>query len=179
MDYYIFFEGGIDPNATIRLVNAIDKSKQIGATQIIIFFSSLGGNIYEGFLLASVIRNYTIPISIHATNHIDSIANVIYLAAKNRTSESYTKFYLHGAANNGTFDEKSLKDLSSNLKINNSRIANFVAENSKLPIKKVNKMMKNGTTISAQEAKKYAMVHDILHKEIPSGVQREDIVFIN
>src|SRR5258707_5636044 len=109
-EHYIIFEGMIDINATSQLFQAIEKAKQDGFGRIIIFFSSLGGNIYEGFLLASVIQNSKIPIRIHATNHIDSIANVIYLSAQERTSESYAKFYLHGASTMGNFDEKALKD---------------------------------------------------------------------
>ena len=71
--------------------------------KITIFFSSLGGNIYDGFLLATLIQNSKVSIAIHAVNHIDSIANVVYLAAKERTAESHAKFYLHGASTQGEF----------------------------------------------------------------------------
>lgn len=164
---------------TLRLAQAIEKAKNAGSQKIIIFFSSLGGNIYEGFLLATLIQNSKIPISIHATNHIDSIANVIYLSAKERTSESYAKFYLHGASRAGNFDEKSLKDALSDIETNNSRIAHFVSESSKLSLSKVQSMMGVGTTISAQDALKYKIVQEITHKEIPENAQREDIIFIN
>src|SRR5271155_1740921 len=110
-EYYIIFAGIIEPNFGTRLVMAITNAKKAGATKIIIFFSSLGGNIQEGFTIASVIQNSTIPIEIHANNNIDSIANVIYLSAKERTAESYAKFYLHGATAPAiAYDEKGLKE---------------------------------------------------------------------
>ncbi len=148
-------------------------------SKIIIFFSSLGGSIYEGFLLASIIQNSKIPILIHATNHIDSIANVIYLSAKERSAESHAKFYLHGASTQGNFDEKALKEQLSSIRTNNSRIAYFVSENSKISFKKVQSMMESGTTISAQDALKYKIVNHILHKEIPTEAVREEIIYVN
>src|SRR5260221_9244293 len=110
-DYYIIFAGIIEQNFGNRLVTAINNAKLATATKIIIFFSSLGGSIQEGFTIASVIQNSTIPIAIHANNNIDSIANVIYLSSKERTAESYAKFYLHGAtAPSLPYDEKGLKE---------------------------------------------------------------------
>ena len=176
---YIIFEGAIDQQATSRLFQSIDKLTKSGSQKIILFFSSLGGNIYEGFLLASIIQNSKVPVLIHATNHIDSIANVIYLSAKERTSESHAKFYLHGATAQGTFDEKGLKDQLSSIKTNNSRIAYYVSENSKLALKKVQGMMEVGTTISAQQAMKHGIVNRIAHTEIPADANREEIIYIN
>lgn len=174
---FIIFEGDINQQTSLQLANAI-KGKP-DATKITILFSTLGGSIYEGFLLASLIQNSKLPIAIHATNHIDSIGNVIYLSAKERTSESYTKFYLHGASRSGNFDEKSIKDALSDIKTNNSRIAYFVSENSKIPLKKVQQMMRVGTTISAQSALEHGIVQEIVHKEIPPSMDRQEIIVIN
>lgn len=177
---YIIFEGAIDQQATLRLFQTIDKLSKNGSQKIIIFFSSLGGNIYEGFLLSTIIQNSKIPISVHATNHIDSIANIIFLSAKERTAETHAKFYLHGASiSQATFDERILLDQLSAIRANNGRIANFIAINSALPLKKVQRMMKNGTTLSAQEALKYKLITNIEHKEIPTQAPREEIIYIN
>lgn len=181
MEKYIIFEGIIDQQATQRLFQAIYNAsvQQPTPSKINILFSSLGGNIYEGFLLATIMQNSKIPISIHATNHIDSIANVIFLSAKEKTAESHAKFYMHGATTQGNFDEKALKDQLSSIKTNNSRIAYYISENSKLPLKKVKSMMEIGTTISAQEAKKYGILNEIMHREIPTDANREEIIYIN
>lgn len=177
--YYIVFEGYIDQEATQRLYLAIENSKKISASRIIIFLSSLGGSIYEGFLLATLIQNSKIPITIHATNHIDSIANVIYLSAKERTTESHAKFYLHGSSTKGNFDENELMDQLSATRTNNTRIAYFISENANIPLKKVKAMMKKGVTISAQEALEYGISHQVIHREVPTSVTREDIIYIN
>lgn len=179
MDYYIIFSGEIEQVFSTKLFNAIQNAPNQGATRIVLFFSSLGGNIHEGFLLASVIQNSKIPVVIHANNHIDSIANVIYLSAKERTAESYAKFYLHGATIGGNFDEKGMNDQLSAIKTSNSRIAYFISENSNLPLSKVQQMMDIGTTLSAQEALGQGIVKEIVHREIPQNAKKEEIIFVN
>lgn len=180
MDFYINFAGIIDQAFASRLVAAINGAEARGATRIVIFFSSLGGNIQEGFTIASVIQNSKIPVSIHANNNIDSIANVIYLSAKERTAESYAKFYLHGAASPAAaFDEKALIEQLSSIRTENARIAQFVSENSNLDFKRVQKMMRAGTTMTSQEALGCGVVQTITHKEIPAGALLEEIVFVN
>lgn len=179
MDFYIVFEGIIDREASEKLYLSFNKAKEQNCSKIEIFFSSLGGDIYKGFLLGTIIRNSKIPITVHATNHIDSIANVIYLSAKNRTCESHAKFYMHGASSSGNFDEKTIRDQLSAIKTNNSRIAYFISENSNLPLKKVKTMMRLGTTISAQDALKYGITQRVIHKEIPQDMPRDDIIYIN
>lgn len=180
MDYYVIFAGIIEPDFCNRLLAAFNNAKSAGASKIIVFFSSLGGNIQEGFTVASVIQNSTIPIAIHANNNIDSIANVIYLSSKKRTAESYAKFYLHGAtAPAVAFDEKGLKEQLLALKTENARIAQFVSENSTLNYSKVQAMMKAGTTITAQKALQYGIVHSINHLEVPPGATKEEILIVN
>lgn len=177
-DYFIVFEGIIDKEATNRLYLAIQNGIKQNASKIVIFFSSLGGNIYEGFLLANVIQNSRTPILMHATNHIDSIANVIYLSAKERSAESHAKFYMHGSSSPGG-DIRQLKDSLSAVETNDSRIAYFISENTKLPLEEVRGKMETGTTISAQEALQYGITGQIIHWEIPRGESREEFIYIN
>lgn len=180
MEFYIVFAGVIEQGFANRLVAAINKANGMGVAKIRIIFSSLGGNIQEGFTIASVIQNSKVPIAIHANNNIDSIANVIYLSAKERTAESYAKFYLHGAATpEGPFDEKALREQLLSIKTENARIAQFVSENSGLNVRKVQAMMRVGTTMTAQQALECGIVHEVVHKEVPVGSPVEEILVVN
>lgn len=180
MDFYIVFNGIIEQGFANRLVAAINNATAQGAQRIVIFFSSLGGNIQEGFTIASVIQNSRIPIQIHANNNIDSIANVIYMSAKERTAESYAKFYLHGAATpQGPFDEKALKEQLSSIRTENARIGQFISENSNLNFNRVQSMMRAGTTMTAQVALGCGVVQEIVHLEVPIGAPVEEILIVN
>ena len=104
---------------------------------------------------------------------------MIYLSAKERTAESYAKFYLHGANTNGTFDEKGLKEQMLSLKTENARIAQFISEITDLNFKKVQTMMRIGTTMTAQQALGCGIVKEVVHKEVPVGAMIEEIIFVN
>lgn len=180
MEFYIVFAGIIEQGFGNRLLNAINLAIQNGSRKIILFLSSNGGSTQEGFTLATIIRNSKIPVAIHATNNIDSIANVIYLSAKERTAESYARFYVHGANTNGTFDEKQLKEQLLAVKTETSRIAYYISENCNLSLQEVQDMMEAGTSLTAQQALQHGIVQNITHLELPQqGILREDIVIIN
>ena len=176
---FILFEGGIDKDSTLKLVNAIMAFTNANVPKITILFSSLGGSVYDGFLLATMIQNAKVPIAIHATNHIDSIGNVIFLSSKQRSAESHAKFYFHSTTVNGNFDEKGLREKLSELKAQNSRTAYFVSENMPIALKKIQDMMKRGVTLSAQDALKYAIISEVKHLEIPPTALREEIIYVN
>ena len=105
---------------------------------------------------------------------------MIYLSAKERTAESYAKFYLHGAATPAaTFDEKGLKEQMSAIRTENTRIAQFVSENSGVNFKKVQAMMRAGTTITAQQALQYRIVNAVIHLEVPLNALKQEILAVN
>lgn len=178
-DAFILFEGAIDKDATQKLANAIITFVNANVPKITILFSSLGGSVYDGFLLATMIQNARIPVAIHATNHVDSIGNVIFLSAKQRSSESHAKFYFHSTTVQGNFDEKGLREKLSELKTQNSRTAYFVSENTPIALKKIQEMMKRGVTLSAQDALKYGIISEIKHLEIPATALRNEIIYVN
>jgi ATP-dependent protease ClpP protease subunit len=180
MEHFIRFEGSITAETTARLVASLAKAKEEGAEKITLLFSSLGGSIYDGFLVASTIETSKVPIHIHATNHVDSIANVIYLSAQERTAETYAKFYLHGASTGVmSMDERMLLDQLSSLRTNNHRIAHYIAEHTDIPLTKVRDLMRKGTTLSADVARKYKIAHKLYHLEVnPEDIVEEIVVVI-
>jgi ATP-dependent protease ClpP protease subunit len=175
ISYYVLFYGDINSENATKLIKAMRSAALYKADRIIIFFSSAGGSIYEGFKLASIIQNSKIPVMIHATSNIDSIANVIYLSSQRRSAESYAKFYMHGSSSGGG-DKRQLKDNLLAAETNDTRIAYFVSENTDYKLENVKSKMEVGTSIPAQEALQYGITHEIVHKEIPDGALREDIV---
>lgn len=179
MEYYIIFEADIGREESMALVTALNNARRKGAKHITILFSSSGGAIYYGFALATIIRNFQVPIRIHAANDISSIANIIYLSAKERTAESYAKFFLHSASTTGSFDIKGLKEQLSGLEVQNGRIAHYLSENSEmLSLEKATELMEARKSMSAGEALAYNIVQEVKQEQIPPGALREDVIFL-
>lgn len=178
MELYVIFDSIIKDEATQKLINTLKKAEEDDIENITIFFSSRGGDVNQGFLLASLIRNSKIPVIMHAINNIDSIANVIYLSAKQRSSESYAKFFLHSTSIGGTFDHKQLVEQLSSVKTGNKRIAQFIYENSNLSLNEARDKINKAKSLSAQEALNCGIVQEIISKEIPQNAKREEIIYI-
>ncbi|QQG46023.1 MAG: ATP-dependent Clp protease proteolytic subunit [Candidatus Niyogibacteria bacterium] len=181
MEYYILFQGRIDKDASLALINALlEANGKKEAEHITMLFSSVGGFIYYGFNIATVIKNLEKPIRIHATNEISSIANVVYLSAKERSAESYAKFFLHGASVEGNLS-LNLEDLNeqvSSIQVQNDRLARFIFETTGTSIEEINQMMKGRRSLSSEEAFKYNIVLEVKEEQIPVGALRKDVIFV-
>jgi len=178
MEYYIIFEADIGRDEALALEKALKNAKKHNATHITILFSSLGGTIYYGFALATIIRNFEIPIRIHAANDISSIANIVFLSAKERTAESYAKFFLHSASTGERVNIKRLGELISTLEVQDKRIAHYVSENTEISIEKVEELMDRSHSMSAEEALSYKIIQEVKPEIVPANSAREDIIFL-
>lgn len=178
-ELYIVFEGEIDLESTKKLYNALTSADPHKYKFINLIFSSTGGSTYFGFFLANTIQNSQIPVRIHANNHIDSIANIIYLSTKERTAEVFARFYIHGALAKVIGYKKDLEEEVNSLKIENERIVQYIADNTDLSFEDIEKMMEERESISAPEALECGIVKSIEHIEIPpAGVDRIEIPYI-
>ena len=178
-ELYIIFEGVIEQTSAKQLFDALLSANPQKHKKINLIFSSVGGNIYLGFFLANAIQNFKIPVRIHANNRIDSIANIIYLSVKERTAEAFARFYLHGASI--TIEDGYKKDFEegvNSLKVENERIAQYIADNIGHSFEDVSKLMEDRGSKSAQEALEYGIVQSMGHLEIPSNSDRIEIPYI-
>jgi len=178
-ELYIIFEGVIELESAKELYNALLSADPNKYNKINLIFSSVGGNIYLGFFLANGIQNSKIPVRIHANNRIDSIANIIYLSVKERTAEAFARFYLHGASmtiNDGY--KKDFEEGVNSLKVENERIAQYIADNIGRSFGDVAKLMEERGSKSAQEALEYGIVQSLSHLEIPPNSDRIEIPYI-
>ncbi len=182
MEYYILFQGSIEKETSLNLINALleaDDYKEVD--RIILLLSSIGGSIYYGFNIATVIKNLKKPIRIHATNEISSIANIIYLSAKERSAESYAKFFLHGASVGGNdinFNIEDLKEHTSSLRVQNERIAKFIFETTDMSLHDTKKLMRKRQSFSAEEAFNAKIVLEVKREQIPPGALRKNVIYV-
>lgn len=174
--HYIIFQGRIDPKNSQAFIDALYSAKKGGAEKIVVLFSSDGGSIRDGFDIATTIQNFPIPIQMHATNSIASIATVIYMAAKERTAESYARFYYHGAFISMSVFEKDLRVLKRDLGAFNYQIAQFISENTGMNYLEVKKVMNKTQSYTVEDAVKKGMVASVIHLEIPKDADRTDVI---
>src|SRR5882672_3321203 len=89
------FVGPINPPATVRFRNACSAAVNDKVTHLNILFSSTGGSLDEGFSLYGFLRALPVELTMHAIGSVESIANVIFLAADKRLATAESHFMFH------------------------------------------------------------------------------------
>ena len=182
MEYYIVFQGPIESEPSLGLINALlDANKNDDVDHITLLLSSKGGDIYYGFNIATVIKNLKKPIRIHASNEVSSIANIIYLSAKERSSESFAKFFFHGASIEGknfSFNLEDLQEHLSSIEVENKRLTKFIFETTGMEIKDIEEIMKGRQSLTAEAAFAKKIVLEIKEEIIPPDALRKNIIYV-
>ena len=92
----VTFVGPIYHPATKNLRNLCSQLGGNGTPELHLFLSSTGGSLAEGFALYNFLRSLPLELTTHNIGSIESVANVVFLAADQRCAAPDTHFLLHG-----------------------------------------------------------------------------------
>lgn len=95
---YFGFTGPIESGSATRIGAAMNYAVNNSYDGIYLAFSSLGGFIADGVYLYNHIRALPIPVTIHATGNVASVAVAIYAGATRRVCSRHVLFMIHPAA---------------------------------------------------------------------------------
>jgi len=136
-------------------------------------FSSSGGLVESGITLYNFLRALPVEIVMHNTGSIDSIANVIFLAADTRYASVHSSFLFHGI--NWTFEAKTsltksqLTEILSNIDSSEAKISGIITERTKLTTEDVRSLFGQGESKNSEFALSKGVVSQIKNPEIPKG----------
>lgn len=134
------------------LVTAIKKARESGATSFNFIIDSDGGYVNEGFAMAQVIEGLKEPTKSTAIR-VFSIANVIYFAADERTTEKRSTFMLHQAMTTASGNSDELRGVADMLDLENARIASYISKRTGLDVGALKGLMSTDRYIHEGEAK--------------------------
>ncbi len=159
-----FFAPVID--VTINaLMNTIDNKMKQGVTEFTILISSPGGSVFHGLSAYNYLKGIPATIITHNFGSVDSIGVVLYCGGSKRLSVPQARFLLHGVSTNFpqnmNLEEKQLEERLKGLKIDSENIAKVIAENTGKSVKDVTDAMLERTTLNADEALSWGLVHEI------------------
>jgi ATP-dependent Clp protease protease subunit len=94
---YISYYDAINEQKAKSLMEACARFiSQAKLTQIYFLFSSTGGSVDAGMAMYNYLRALPVPLTMHNIGSIDSIANVVFLAADERLASPNATFLFHG-----------------------------------------------------------------------------------
>ena len=95
--HYITFVGAINAVSTMRLrAHCCELINDKNAEDITIMMSSRGGALLDGFALFNFLRALPVKLTMVNIGTVQSIANIVFLAADTRLACEDTYFMLHG-----------------------------------------------------------------------------------
>lgn len=90
----------------------------------------------NGVTMYNTIKAMPYEINTHNISNVDSIANVIFLAGKNRLANQCSTFMFHGVGFNGNnnerLEEKNILEKLDTIKSEHNRIAKIISDHSGL-----------------------------------------------
>jgi ATP-dependent protease ClpP protease subunit len=171
---YINFFDSINENKVKTIMSVLsgilDKKQP---DEIYFLFSSPGGHVDSGIVLYNFLRSLPIKIIMHNTGSIDSIANVIFLAAETRLTSVHSSFLFHGVTQpfnaNTALTKNQLHEAVSGITISENKISGIIAEHTKLTIAEIGKLFLQGESKDATFALDKGIVGEILNPKIPKS----------
>ena len=140
---------------------------------IYFLFASAGGGVDPGITLYNFLRALPVEIIMHNTGNIDSIANVVFLAADTRYTCVHSSFLFHGIvwnfAANSAITKSQLSENLSSLNLLESKIAGIITERTNLTTPEVAALFAQGESKDAAFALSKGVVSEIKDPEIPMG----------
>jgi len=140
---------------------------------IYFLFSSGGGGIDPGITLYNFLRSLPVEIIMHNTGNIDSIANVVFLAADTRYACVHSSFLFHGIvwnfSANTAMNKSQLTEIVSGINLSESKISGIITERTKLTAPEIAALFAQGESKDATFALSKEIVCQIKNPDIPKG----------
>ncbi len=171
---YLSYYDVINEQKTRALMEACAQTiAQTKPTQLYFLFSSSGGSVDAGIALYNFLRALPVPITMHNTGSIDSIANVVFLAADERYAAPHASFLLHGIhwgfGQGAQLTWNQLQETVSNFKASESRFAGIMKERTSLTESELTALFHQGESKDLAFAKAKGIIKDVRPVRITPG----------
>ena len=171
---YINYFDGIDPLRVKYLMAMVTEIITREKPDVLYFlFSSGGGSVDAGIVLYNFLKSLPVKVIMHNTGVINSIANVIFLAGKERYAAKHSSFLFHGIsmgfAANAQLSLKQVREKESSLKQDESKLTGIISENTKLSEERLKGFFDTGEAVDVNFAKAQGIIHEIAEPHIPKG----------
>ncbi len=178
---YINLIAEIVPRTVEALTALTSDLVNRGHTAIYLMISSPGGSVSDGIALYHYLRSLPIKLTAHNTGSVNSIANIVFLAAETRRTCTHTNFMFHGVSMQTqapqSFERKALRESLASVEGDEKRIGGIVAERTRLSQETIDTFFLEARTLSPEEALAAGIVHAIDQVRIPKGCPVFSLVF--
>jgi len=157
-DVYLFNDIG---TFGITAQSFIDEIKQYEDRELNIHINSLGGEVFEGMAIYSIIQRRTSKTTVYIEGIAASIASVIALAADEVIMSENSLLMIHNAWGGTQGEAKDMRKQAEILDKITNEIAEVYVKKTKIPYNEIVEMMDEETWLTAEEAVALGFVDSI------------------
>jgi ATP-dependent Clp protease, protease subunit len=169
---YISFNAGINAETREALINAVLGMMHSGKKEIHLMLSTGGGGIIPGFEIYNTLRALPIKLVTHNMGSVNSIGNVVFLAADERYASPASTFMFHGVTwgvSGEAITRAQAKELLGFIEADERRLSETIAERTKLSVEDTKHFFEAADTLGAERALEAGIVSAIRVLAIPAG----------
>lgn len=171
---YFSFHDMIDAPSVNRVIDFTNRAiAEYKPRRICYLLSSGGGSVDSGVTLYNYLRGLPQTIIMHNVGSVDSIANAVFLAGKERYAAPASAFLLHGVTwnfhQNSMHTYPQMLEIMSRFDAAEQMVARIIGEHTSLTTEEVRALFMQGQAKTPQFAKDKGMIHDIREAKIEPG----------
>ena len=171
-DNKIYFYSGVNRNACVELNKKIGElesksltlSKTLGILppSIKVFINSGGGSIVSGIASMDTMLRCKVPVETYVDGFSASAATFLTVVGKKRYMSRNSYMLVHQLSSNFWGTYANFEDEKKNLDLMMTTIKNVYKEYTKLPMKKLDEILKHDLMWDAQTCLDYGMIDEIV-----------------
>ncbi len=138
--------------------------------QLYFLFSSTGGSVDAGVALHSYLRALPVPITMHNIGSIDSIANVVFLAADERYAAPHASFLFHGVqwgfGQGAQMTRSQLQEVVSRFRGDETKIVNIISQRTSISADELKQLFHQGENKDLAFAKQKGIIRAVREPKV-------------
>jgi ATP-dependent Clp protease protease subunit len=168
---YLSYCGLIDPAGVTKIAAMLNATVNEQFDSVHLCFSSQGGYVGDGIYLYNHIRSLPVPVTIHNTGTVASIAATLFVAAERRLCSVHSIFMMHPVAlsGNGAMTSGLLLASLDAAQTDEARTEAILRERTDLPEDILSSRRTRDVYITPENALSYGLVHEIAEFTLPPG----------
>ena len=168
---YVLFSRDINDQTVNELVATVNEISRRGE-DVYLMLNSDGGNVHAGIHCYSMLMALPTTLTVHNMGHVDSVANVLFLAGSQRYATASSVFLFHGVAftfnNPITLNASGFREHLDAVLADDNRIAGIIERHSALTLSQARELFDEQRVYDAKWAQDNKFIHDILDLNLPA-----------
>ena len=171
--YISYYDSINEQKAKSLMAVCADVIAHQNPDRLYFLFSSTGGSVDAGIALFNYLRALPVALTMHNTGSVDSIANVVYLAADERFANPNSSFLLHGIkwgfAQGANLDWAALQETISRFRADEARMSGIISSRTTIRQDELTTLYREGNSVGLEFAVAKGLTQAVREAKVPDG----------